>query len=162
MTSNTLSPGKKSLLSVLSTLLLIAALAVLWLFAERFNLLEPAEIELSAANCDVAQTACTAQGDGFSITLEPVSGEVSSLQPTDWQVKVEGIESSNVLLDLQGVDMFMGPNQTLFSPAENQSGLFRGQAILGACTTGEMLWEATVLMDTPKGKVTTRFGFKAK
>ncbi len=162
MTSNTLSSGNKSALSLLGTLLLIAALAVLWLFAERFNLLEPTEIELTAADCDVGQSACTAQGDGFSITLESVSGKVSSLQPTDWQVKVEGIESSNVLLDLQGMDMFMGPNQTAFSPAQDQAGLFRGQSILGACTTGEMLWQATVLMDTPDGKITTRFGFKAK
>lgn len=162
MTSNTVSSGKKSLLPVLSTLLLVAALAVLWLFAERFNLLEPAEIELSVPDCDVSQSACTAQGDGFSVTLEPVSAEISSMQPTEWQVKVEGIETSNVILDLQGVDMFMGPNQTQFLPAQDQAGLFQGQAVLGVCTTGEMHWQATVLVDTPNGTIKSQFGFKAK
>lgn len=163
--TNSETGSSRNIIPLLGSLVLVAALVVLWQFAERFELLGSSDMQLSSPACDVRQGACTAHGkvngEDVSIRLEALTDNIASLQTTDWQIQVTGITADNLVLDLQGVEMFMGPNQNTFSPVISQPGLFDGQATLGVCTTGEMLWRATVLVDTPQGKLTTWFDFEA-
>lgn len=146
------------------TLFRIAALALLlilsiWLMPRLLS--RPTPIDLTQApGCDLARGSCVAGNDHMAVSLELSPHDVRSLEPLNFSVKLEGTEASAMKIRLEGRDMYMGLNEIGLQPAT--SGLWQGRGELAVCTTGRMVWRATVLAMTPTGPLSARFEFSAK
>jgi len=156
-TTNSSSNSSRSYITITA---LVIAIACGWFFSDYFSLGSGSiPGQLSNPHCDIRQQACTAEAGGVAITLDVSPRNMHSLQPIDFNVKVNGVAAESALVDLQGTEMYMGINQTPLQ--QQQPGLFTGHGALGACVTGEMGWRATVLVNTPQGPVKAWFDFRA-
>lgn len=73
------------------------------------------------------------------------------------EVRLEGVQASNVEVDFSGVEMNMGLNRTSLS--RNASGVFSGNAMLPVCVWDAMEWEAQVLIESRQGLISVPFRF---
>jgi len=123
---------------------------------------KPVDQFLKNYNCDLRTGPCTARDDSSAITVEFLSGEFRSMTPLNFQVQLENINASEVILDLRGRDMYMGINQVKLQPVPDQDNLWHGTAELAICTTGEMIWQGSFTAITDLGSVSTSIEFAAK
>lgn len=160
---------KASRPSTLNTLLglvaLLLALAVVWQVSKRLQ--QPAPLPQATylypqLPCDLHQQPCRAEYNGLRLQLSLTPGPLVSLQKLAIEVRLEGIEAESVVLDLQGVEMYMGLNQTELEPDPEMVGVWRGETELAVCTSGEMTWRASVLADSQDALYSTRFEFEAR
>lgn len=125
-------------------------------------LLQPkTDVTVPLVACDLNTGPCHAELPGggrlaFSITPRPVP----ALKTLGLEASVTGAPVQKVEVDFAGVDMKMGFNR----PALNSTGpgTFSGQASLPVCTTGKMLWQATVLVDTGRQVIALPFRFETE
>jgi len=136
--------------------------ALVAVIAVRFGpLLVPAPRVLAQAEpgCDVRAGPCTARfADGGDVTLEVDPRGIPVMQPLVLQVTIQGIEVSAVAVDFTGVDMNMGYNRPSLAPVG--SGSWQGAGMLPTCVRARMLWEAKVLLTTPRGLFAAPFRFE--
>ncbi|GGK86013.1 hypothetical protein [Amphritea balenae] len=147
--------------------LIIAILGVfilaIWLGSSALSLPENKSTGVSVkSDCDLKKESCKVEINDLSMTVDVLPRNINSMTPMSYTVKIEGVESESVMIDLQGTEMFMGLNQTQLTAVPGQPGLFKGTGELGACTTGEMGWRATIVAVTEDGPVKTWFDFRAK
>ncbi len=149
-------------------IILIIALTVFlaagWFASRYFSQPEPtvATPLSSPAGCDISQQSCSVSQGDMTITVDITPRTIRSMVPLEYRVRVSGVEVESAMLEMQGVDMFMGLNQTPLQASTSEPGLFTGTGELGVCTTGEMTWRATVTVNTASGPVQTWFDFRAK
>ena len=153
--------AKKSTTQYLYLLLLGGFILAIWLGTSMFSLPDN-DNPGYASDCDLRQQSCTVDIGEASITLDIQPRDIRSLTPLNYQVSIEGAEPSQVVISLQGSEMYMGINQTELSPVEGEPGVFEGQGELAICTTGEMKWRLTVSAKTEAGQLNTWFEFRAK
>ncbi len=109
--------------------------------------------------CDVRAGPCTARfADGGEVTLEVDPRGIPVMQPLVLRVTIQGIEVSAVAVDFAGVDMNMGYHRPSLAPVG--SGSWRGAGMLPSCVRARMLWEAQVLLTTPRGLFAAPFRFE--
>ena len=121
----------------------------------RVNSIESASIDES---CDLRKDVCTSilpKGGKVHFSITPKDIKTSS--SLSFQVKVEGVETSSVEVDLIGLNMEMGFNRPKLN--KETSNIFKGPAILPICTENIMNWEANVLLQTERGLITAPFRF---
>ncbi|BBB25734.1 hypothetical protein [Amphritea japonica] len=152
---------KKSTTQYLYLLLLGGFILAIWLGTSLFALPKTDQPGVTS-NCDLRQQSCTVSHGEVTITLDIQPRDIRSLTPLSYLVNIEGTNASQVMIDLQGSEMFMGINQTALSPVAEKPGMFTGQGELAVCTTGEMGWRLTVSAETAAGRLDTRFNFRAK
>lgn len=114
------------------------------------------------SHCDINRQACTVNMGQARLTLDIQPRPIRSMTPLNYQVTIEGGDASEVMVNLQGSEMFMGINQTALTAVEGKPGVFQGVGQLAVCTTGEMLWHLTVSADSAAGPLSTWFEFRAK
>lgn len=111
---------------------------------------------LSTANmvplspCDPGSGTCRVsipQGGELVFSLEP--RPIRPLQKLTLTAITQGLPTSGIEVDFDGVDMSMGYNRVRLS---GENGHFSGQAILPVCITGNMKWKATVLIEAGNGQ----------
>lgn len=153
--------AKKSTSQYLYLLLLGGFILAIWLGASMFSLPNK-ESPGYASDCDLRQQSCKVDIGEASLTLDIQPREIRSLTPLNYQVSIEGTNVSQVMISLQGSEMYMGINQTELSPVAGKPGVFKGQGELAVCTTGEMKWRLTVSAKTEAGQLNTWFEFRAK
>lgn len=151
-------PGLKRRALVLITLLLIGLLALM-LLPGYLQQPDATSIHLPAQPCDLHTGPCEAVLGERRVTLSLSPGPLQSMQPIHVEVALAGIEAQGVLLDLQGLDMYMGINQTLLQPAA--SGQWQGQTEIAVCATGKMTWRAQLTIVDSHNSYTTWFDFDA-
>ena len=78
----------------------------------------------SPAGCDISRQSCSVSHGDMTITVDITPRNIRSMVPLEYQVQVTGIEAQSVMLELQGVDMFMGLNQTQLQASDSQPGFF--------------------------------------
>lgn len=115
---------------------------------------------LPVAACDLNAGTCqqALPGGGtlhFSINPYPVP----ALQPLHLQAYIDGRSVRSVSVDIAGADMEMGHQRPTLASSDGSR--FSAQASLPVCTTGRMLWQATVLIDTGEGVISAPFQFAA-
>jgi hypothetical protein len=96
------------------------------------------------ADCDSAQAACVARGEGFAVELS-LGPSVRPMQPFNIQLRVlQGQLSSaaKVELQFQMQDMDMGQNRYRLQP--DKQGIWRGNAVLPVCSRGRSDWFAQI------------------
>lgn len=144
--------------------LLVIFILTIWLATRFFNQSTPTIQQglVKAANCDLRTQSCAVNFGEINLTLDVNPKMIRSLTPLTYKVTISGAETETVMIDLQGVDMFMGLNQAQLSPVAGKKGSFTGTGELGVCTTGEMMWRATLIAETSKGQLKTWFDFPAR
>lgn len=144
-------------------LLIVALIALLggaaYLLAP---LLRPSsDLAAPLSDCDLNFGPCRAGlpgGGTVELSLSP--RPVPALAPLQLEVKTEGVAADRVEVDLAGVDMNMGYNRPLLTPA-GEPGRFLGPASLPVCTTGAMTWQATVLIQSGGKSLAVPFRFRS-
>lgn len=142
-------------------LAMIVALVAIAVLGQRYSplLLPKADVTgMVEPGCDLQQRACAANVPGggrieFSITPRPIP----FLQALRVEVTTAGIEARKVEVDFAGATMNMGFNRSEL-PASG-SGRHAGEASLPVCVTGEMIWIATVLVETDRQRIAVPYRF---
>lgn len=103
-------------------------------------------------NCDLHQTPCTSTFDnGSTATLTITPNSIPLLQPLRFEIKLEGIKASSIHMNLIGLNMNMGINQTTLATTDNI--YFGGGMPLPICSIKRMEWEAQAKITTLDNKV---------
>jgi len=84
---------------------------------------------------------------------------ISTITPIQVSVSIDGLSVDHVKMDFQGVDMNMGRFQLPLLSDGN--GRFRGETTLPVCVTGQMVWQATVLIESGLKNISVPFRFES-
>lgn len=110
------------------------------------------------AGCDLHKQACAAQlPDGGRVELSSSVLPIPMVKPFKVQVAVSGLKASRVEVDFTGIDMNMGLNRPVL--VDQGSGRFVAEANLPVCITGEMDWQATVLIESGNQRIAIPYRF---
>jgi hypothetical protein len=108
--------------------------------------------------CDLREGPCTGGlPGGGRIRFEVRPPTIPVLRPLSLTVTLDGVEAGGVEVDFAGTDMNMGYNRVSLRQAA--PGRWQGEAVLPVCVRDVMGWEATVLLDTPRGLMAAPFRF---
>ena len=108
--------------------------------------------------CDLHRSPCevTLPGGGkLAVRMQPLP--IPMVRPFQVEVKLEGISASRVEVDFAGVDMNMGLNRPELSA--RAAGVYGAEASLPVCITGQMEWQATVLVESTGQRIAVPFRF---
>ncbi len=108
--------------------------------------------------CNLRTGTCTVElpeGGKVHFTMSPNS--IPLLKPIALDVKIEGVDATNVMVDFEGIGMDMGSNQSALS--KTKSNHFLGTTILPACSHQKMEWQANVQLTTKQGVISAPFRF---
>lgn len=112
------------------------------------------------AGCDLHRQPCgAALADGGRLELSITPRPIPMVQPLAIAVQVTGIEARKVEIDFAGIAMNMGYNRPVLAPAG--AGRFTGTASLPVCITGSMAWQATVLVEAGRQRISVPFRFES-
>jgi len=95
--------------------------------------------------------------DGGRIELSILPRPIPTMQPLAVEVRVAGLDVHTVAIDFAGVGMNMGYNRPALPAAD--AGRFAGTASLPVCITGAMPWQATVLLENDRQRISVPFRF---
>lgn len=96
--------------------------------------------------CDLHQGACRASAaGGGAITLRIDPLRIPVLDELQLEVRLEGIEASDIEVQFSGINVDMGLLRYNLEPAGR--GVFRGPAWLSVCSARRMIWQALVVVD---------------
>ena len=110
--------------------------------------------------CDLQRQACSvALPGGGRIELAFGVHPVPLVKPFAVNAVSHGVEVKAVDIDFAGVDMNMGMNRPSLKAEGN--GRFVGEATLPVCITGQMDWQATLLVETGSERIAIPFRFTA-
>lgn len=126
-------------------------------------------------DCDLQQGSCQLKvGDG-TLRLEAGPLPLRSLSPLKLSLSLDGMDARRIRADLQGAEMYMGINQFELEPATDpktsgadktdlpiRSQHWQGKTELAVCTTGSMVWQLTLEIETPEGPQQHLFEFEAR
>jgi hypothetical protein len=153
-------PNRNSLIdaAIIAALILIAA-AGYWFSP---LLLPKSDVAASPdAGCDLQRQACGAPlPGGGRVELSILPRPIPMVQPLHVEVGVTGAAVDKAAIDFAGVGMNMGYNRPELTAAG--SGRFVGNASLPVCITGSMPWQATVLLESGRQRISIPFRFDSK
>ena len=157
--------GRSALsLQVAVIILVIAGLAAVLFLPQLLQNTPPtSRILPTAPECNLNTSPRCLAGDGnHSIEIRFDDNNFQSMKPMPVEVHLNDLPADQVMIDLQGQDMYMGLNQVMLSPSPTQSGLWVGELTLAVCTTGEMTWKASVITQKNSDKTQADFYFNAR
>lgn len=151
--------NKKTLLDIIG-LLLIALVVVVGYKLSPLLLPKSDLTVMPDAQCDIQRQACRVDlPDGGSLQFSVGTQPIPLVKPFAMRVEVKGVSARRVEIDFSGVDMNMGYNRPqLHAQAD---GVFAGEATLPVCVTGQMAWQATVLVETSAARIAVPFRFQS-
>ncbi len=151
------SYSKRNIFGIIFFLLIIA----IFFFAKYYllNLVRPhAEFTFDRNDaCELREQACKTSFEGTSVMLSITPKTIPLLKPLQIDVKIEGLEVYDALIDFSGIGMDMGFNRSKLKRTDK--GHFTGKATLPVCTRSKMDWEAKVMLQTEKGLMIAPFRF---
>jgi len=114
---------------------------------------------LATLPCELHQVGCSAHlGEGRSISLQVDSpGGIRALETLPLAVEVAGVSANAVSVDFVGRDMDMGLHR--YPLRQQDNGRFEGVGQVPICTESVMHWQAEVVVETPQGRLGSRFDF---
>lgn len=114
------------------------------------------------AGCSLNNGRCHSKLKDQQLALTIKSETIRSATPMLFEVTLENIQADQVMLDLKGKEMFMGLNQVMLSPVAGQPNQWQGEVTLAVCTTGEMTWISSVVVEKNGLKSQADFEFTAR
>lgn len=125
------------------------------------ELRDKSAVFLNPLPCDLSTGDCVALRGDISMRLSITPQPLASLQALTARLTLEGIQAEEALLELEGVDMYMGLNQTRLDTIPS-SRHWQGETELAVCTTGSMRWRARVTFLADGQIYTSHFEFDAQ
>lgn len=108
--------------------------------------------------CNLQKQVCPATlPSGGTIELSLGARPVPLVKPFAVQVVAKGLQPARIAVDFAGVEMNMGYNRPELQ--ESGEGRFVGEATLPVCITGQMDWQATVLIEAGSERIAVPFRF---
>ena len=108
--------------------------------------------------CNLQREACSvALPSGGRIQLTMGTRPVPLVKPFEVQVTTTGLSPSRVEIDFAGVDMNMGMNRPQLT--ERGTGNYTAEVTLPVCITGQMDWQATVLLESGNERIAIPYRF---
>lgn len=110
------------------------------------------------ADCHLDREICSAAlpgGGRLEVSLEP--RPISTIKPIQVSVSIVGLSAGRVDVDFQGVDMNMGLHRLPLAAAG--PGRFSAETTLPVCVTGQMIWQATILVEADRKNISVPFRF---
>lgn len=108
--------------------------------------------------CDLNRAACrVALPGGGQLELAMNPRPIPMVKPFQVEVKLDGVSASRIEVDFAGIDMNMGLNR--IELVAGAAGRHVGEAALPVCITGQMEWQATVLVETAGQRIAIPFRF---
>lgn len=101
-------------------------------------------------DCNLHQTACTAQHGQQSLTLDITPKPIPVAKPLQVKVTLNHLQAKTMQIDISGHNMYMGYNRLPLEKVNEQH--WQGTTMLAFCTNAKMEWHLTLLIDTPDGK----------
>lgn len=149
--------NKKILIDAIG--LLLIALVVVVGYKLSPLLLPKADVTVQPdPGCDLNRAACrVALPGGGQLELRMNPRPIPMVRPFQVEVKLEGINAARVEVDFAGIEMNMGLNR--IELAAGAAGVHAGEATLPVCITGQMDWQATVLVETGSQRIAVPFRF---
>lgn len=156
-------PHKKSVLPVISIAAVLIGLGlVLYLPGLIQTDNQVSALKLTNPDCSLNYGECVATLDQHEIALEIKSETIRSATPMLFEVTLDNIQADQVMLDLKGKEMFMGLNQVMLTPVAGAPDRWQGEVTLAVCTTGEMVWISSVVLEKDGQKTKADFEFTAR
>lgn len=149
--------NKKILIDVIGVLLIGLVVTVGYKLSPM--LLPKADVTVHPdPTCDLHRQACAVRlPAGGSVELAMGSHPIPLVKPFEILVSTVGVSPSRVEIDFAGVDMGMGYNRPVLTA--RGEGRFMTEAMLPVCVTGQMLWQATLLIETGSERIAIPFRF---
>jgi hypothetical protein len=139
---------RRSDLALLVFLLVVAAAG--YLLAQRQQAQAP--VTLPPSTCDINFGPCRVDlpgGGSLQLAIDP--HPAPTLRPFRVDLRLDGITAERVWLEVNGASMDMGQQQIVLAPLADQPGRYQGTLTLPVCTTGPMIWRATVRSEAGAG-----------
>ncbi|MCE8017415.1 hypothetical protein HOP62_15160 [Halomonas sp. MCCC 1A17488] len=163
MTSSSLPDADKSRfprlrLMMLATLVTLSV-ALWYLAAHLLRGESDVDWHYATLPCDLHRAACSAGlGEGRTLTLSiDAPAGIRALERLPLTVRVDGVEVEAASVDFVGRDMDMGLHR--FPLSKQDKGRFEGVGQVPICTQSAMPWQAQVVVETPAGRLGSRFDF---
>ena len=149
--------NKKILIDVIG--LLLIALVVVVGYKLSPLLLPKADVTVQPdPACDLNHAACrVALPERGQLELRMNPRPIPMVKPFQVEVKLEGISAARIEVDFAGIDMNMGLNR--IELVAGAVGVHAGEATLPVCITGQMDWQATVLVEAGNQRIAVPFRF---
>ena len=160
MSESSKEKSSKKAANLWSVVALLALLLLLTVSYKLKDILKPGVAESAPLNesCDLRNGPCSSKlPGGGTVTFSIAPKTIPILRPLKLDVKVEGVEASQVEVDFTGIGMDMGYNRPQLEPVTKHE--YMGKAILPVCVRSRMDWEAKVLLETDRGLVMAPFRF---
>lgn len=110
--------------------------------------------------CDLQHQACAVNlPAGGRVELDMGGRPIPMVKPFELQVATSGVVPVRVEVDFTGLNMNMGFNRPEL--AARGEGRYAGEATLPVCITGQMDWQATVLIETGGERIAIPFTFSS-
>lgn len=107
-------------------------------------------------SCDLHHGSCQSSfPDGGTVSLSIEPRPIQALKHLRIKVQLQGIHPKSVMVDFRGVNMDMGYNRPQLKRVA--AGEYKGAWVLASCGLDRMVWEAMVIIETPKLKMAAPF-----
>lgn len=100
--------------------------------------------------CDLHNKSCTATHEGATATLKISPHPIPIARPLGIEVELNGINPTEMQLDISGINMYMGYNRVPLKSSKPNHWV--GTSMLAFCTAEKMEWQITLLLKMPDGK----------
>lgn len=149
--------NKKILIDLIGVLLI--ALVVVVGYKLSPMLLPKADVTVQPdPTCDLQrQTCAVALPNGGRIELTMGTHPIPMVKPFAVYVATSGFTPSRIDIDFTGIEMNMGYNRPQLTAGSD--GRFVAEVTLPVCITGQMEWQATVLLETGSERLAIPFRF---
>ncbi len=115
---------------------------------------------IATTNCDSAQTACVARGEGLAVELS--LGSVQPMQPFSIQLRIlQGQLSAAAEVELQFQMQNMDMGQNRYRLVVDKQGMWHGNAVLPVCSRGRSDWIAQLAIQEGEQRWSAALPFTA-
>jgi len=130
----------------LLALVLAAISAIIWQRPATNNI----TIAPLAQNCNLHLAPCNSFVDNHEIRLDITPKPVPIAKALTFNATLADLPVAQVQLDINGSNMYMGYNRITLT--QQDKGQWNGKSLLAFCTTDEMQWQLTLMVDLTDGR----------
>lgn len=99
--------------------------------------------------CQLHLHACSSHDQNLTLTLDITPKPIPIAKQLNISAQITGTTPTQVQLDINGSNMYMGYNRITLKQQED--GSWTGKSLLAFCTIDAMQWQLTLLVDLPDG-----------
>jgi hypothetical protein len=140
------------------TLLLAILLTAIWWFTNQTSFNRSSAKILGTVSCDFYNQACLFRKKNKKIHLTVSNRTIQSFEPLTFNLEFIGYNPEIVVIDFQGIEMFMGAN--LLKLEKKSDNLFAGTHTLAGHAAMSMTWRAVVKFTKNGQTETVEFEFE--